>query len=197
SAAQAKLVRDARGMPEFIYNPRLGELSTECFSLKGNPSLNRDWWEASYSDKSKFSYTVAHWALTEARFRKHLKPISEEDAGGMVLLDDILVRITQDDIINRRVFDEEHRSFVPDFQVYIKAEINGTFKHFSISRQMVLFAVERRKSWRMLQSKAGVANKDYAAQKALLKKVDGGEISLEDLRSRSAELYAAELEAVG
>jgi hypothetical protein len=29
-------------------------------------------------------------------------------------------------------------------------------KYFAVSRQMVLFAVERRKAWRMLQSKAGV-----------------------------------------
>jgi pyruvate-ferredoxin/flavodoxin oxidoreductase len=47
---------------------------------------------------------------------------------------------------------------------------------------MVLFAVERRKAWRMLQSKAGVANKDYLAQKALLAKIDKGEIPLADAR---------------
>ena len=35
---------------------------------------------------------------------------------------------------------------------------------------MALFAEERRKAWRMLQSKAGVVNKDYQAQKALLSK---------------------------
>ena len=43
---------------------------------------------------------------------------------------------------------------------------------------MVLFAVERRKAWRMLQSKAGVVNKDYLAQKALLAKLDKGELQL-------------------
>ena len=37
SADQAKLVRDARGMPEFVYNPRRGETSQEAFDLKGNP----------------------------------------------------------------------------------------------------------------------------------------------------------------
>ena len=31
-------------------------------------------------------------------------------------------------------------------------------KYFAVSRQMVLFAGERRKAWRMLQSKAGVVN---------------------------------------
>ena len=43
-ADQAKLVRDARGMPEFVFNPRSGETSQEAFDLKGNPTLERDWW---------------------------------------------------------------------------------------------------------------------------------------------------------
>jgi pyruvate-ferredoxin/flavodoxin oxidoreductase len=48
-------------------------------------------------------------------------------------------------------------------------------KFYAVSRQMVLFAVERRKAWRMLQSKAGVVNKDYLAQKAFLAKIDKGD----------------------
>jgi hypothetical protein len=31
-----------------------------------------------------------------------------------------------------------------------------------------MFCVERRKAWRMLQSKAGIVNKEYLAQKAIL-----------------------------
>jgi pyruvate-ferredoxin/flavodoxin oxidoreductase len=58
---------------------------------------------------------------------------------------------------------------------------------------MVLFAVERRKAWRMLQSKAGVANKDYLAQKSLLAKLDKGEVPLADARGKIRELIAAEL----
>lgn len=196
SAHQAKLVRDARGMPEFVYDPRLGEASAECFSLKGNPSINRDWWETNYSDKSKFNFTVAHWAATEARFRKHLRRIKEEEAAEFILLDDILPLITQDDVVNRRIFNKAHRSYVPDFGVYIKAEFNGRPVFYVISRQLVLFAVERRKAWRMLQSKAGVENKDYLAQKALLAKADKGEIAPEDLRTKTRELYEAELAAV-
>ena len=40
SADQAKMVRDARGMPEFVFNPRKGETSQEAFDLKGNPSMD-------------------------------------------------------------------------------------------------------------------------------------------------------------
>jgi len=197
SAAQAKCARDSRGMPEFVFNPQGGEMSEECFSLKGNPNLDRDWYQAVYSDKSKYNYTVAHWATTEARFRKHLKVVKEEDTSGLIHLDEILPLITQDDVVNRRIFNENHRSFIPDFGVYIKAELGGKMKWILISRQTVLFCVERRKAWRMLQSKARQRNKDYEAQKALLAKIEKEEISLEEIRSKIGELYAAELEAVG
>jgi pyruvate-ferredoxin/flavodoxin oxidoreductase len=197
SADQAKLVRDARGMPEFVFNPRRGETSQEAFDLKGNPSMDRDWWRTKYAtDGGDYNFTVAHWAISEGRFRKHVKAIKEEEAAKLTLLDDMLLFITQDDVIHRRVFDPKHRSFVPDFGCYIKAEEHGKIKFYAVSRQMMLFAVERRKAWRMLQSKAGIANKDYLAQKSFLAKLDKGEISLSDAKSRVKELITAELSAV-
>ena len=197
SADQAKLVRDARGMPEFVFNPRNGETSQEAFDLKGNPTANRDWWRTKYaSTGEEYNYTVAHWALTEGRFRKHIKAIKEEEASELIPLDDMLVCITQDDVIGRRVFNPDHRSNVPNFGCFIKAEIGGKMKYYAVSRQMVLFAVERRKSWRMLQSKAGVVNKDYLAQRALLAKLDKGELQLADLQARTRELFEAELAVV-
>jgi len=194
SADQAKMVRDARGMPEFVFNPRKGETAQEAFDLKGNPSMDRDWWRTKFaSTGEEYNFNVAHWALTEGRFRKHVKAIKEDDAAKLTLLDDILVCITQDDVIHRRVFDVKHRSFAPNFGCYIKSEESGTFKYYAVSRQMVLFAVERRKAWRMLQSKAGIVNKDYLAQKAVLAKVDKGELSLAEVKSRARELIASEL----
>jgi pyruvate-ferredoxin/flavodoxin oxidoreductase len=62
---------------------------------------------------------------------------------------------------------------------------------------MVLFAVERRKAWRMLQSKAGIVNKDYLAQKSLLAKLEKGEISQADLQGKTRELFEKELAALG
>jgi pyruvate-ferredoxin/flavodoxin oxidoreductase len=197
SADQAKLVRDSRGMPEFVYNPRAGETTQEAFDLKGNPNNNRDWYRPKYkAGGEEYNFTVAHWAITEGRFRKHVKTIKEEEAKNLILLDDLLVLITQDDVVNRRVFNPAHRSCVPNFGAYIKVEMAGKMRYYAVSRQMVLFAVERRKAWRMLQSRAGIANKDYLAQKALLKKVDAGEIPLTDAKSRTRELFEAELAKV-
>ena len=198
SADQAKLVRDARGMPEFVFNPRKGETSQEAFDLKGNPTMDRDWWRTKFaSNGEEYNFSVAHWALTEGRFRKHVKSIKEEEATKLVPLDDMLLFITQDDVIHRRVFDAKHRSFVPNFGCYIKSEENGKIKFHAVSRQMVLFAVERRKAWRMLQSKAGVTNKDYLAQKRFVAKLDKGEMPLIEAKARANELISAELAAVG
>ncbi len=197
SADQAKMVRDSRGMPEFVFNPRKGETIQEAFDLKGNPTPERDWWRTKYkSTGEEYNFGVAHWALTEGRFRKHVKGIKEEDAKEMIHLDDMLLFITQDDVIYRRVFDKNHRSYVPNFGVYIKVETAEKMKFYAVSRQMVLFAVERRKAWRMLQSRAGVVNKDYLAQKSLLKKLDAGEISLGDFQGKTKELFDAELSAI-
>src|SRR5664280_422461 len=78
SADQAKLIRDARGMPEFVFNPRNGETSQEIFDLKGNPTPTRDWWRTKYKcNGEEYNYTVAHWALTEGRFRKHVRAIKD------------------------------------------------------------------------------------------------------------------------
>ena len=89
--------------------------------------------------------------------------------------------ITMNDIVHRRHLNTEHRAYVPDFEVYIKDyDAKGNEKYHLLSRQMILFCVERRKSWRLLQSKAGVQNKDYFAQKEMIGKIDKGELTLEE-----------------
>jgi len=182
-------------MPEFIFNPAAGERYTEAMELKGNPSLGDDWSKKGrVGDRDdKYLYTTAHWATTEARFRRHFKRISAEDAQGMTLIDDSLVRMTQQDVINRRYLDPDHRAYVPDFEVYIAVdETDGKLRYMAVSRQVVLFCVERRKSWRMLQSKAGVDNAQYEAQKRVLAKVDAGEIELSEFLADSAAMIEAE-----
>jgi len=176
---QAQRVRDSRCSPEFVFNPRLGETYQETLDLKGNPSLELDWYEAKQKGSDEVSrYTVAHWCATEARFRNHLKKIREEQTAQMIPLDTMLVLITQQDVVYRRYLRPEHRSYIPDFGVYIKLQgEKGKIEYYAISRQLVLFCVERRKAWRMLQSKAGIVNKDYLAQKALLAEFDAGRLS--------------------
>jgi pyruvate-ferredoxin/flavodoxin oxidoreductase len=57
---------------------------------------------------------------------------------------------------------------------------------------MVLFCVERRKAWRMMQSRAGVVNTDYPAQKAVRAALAEGE-PVADRIAFAAARFAAEL----
>jgi len=178
-----------------VFNPRLGETYQEALDLKGNPSIEMDWYETKFKSANEpYRYTVAHWCATEARFRNHLKKIKVEDAAKLIPLENMLVRITQQDVVYRRYLRKEHRSYVPDFGVYIKVPgANGEPELRALSRQLVLFCVERRKAWRMLQSKAGIANKEYQAQKAILAEVDAGKITKEQLFAGAEEMMKQRL----
>jgi pyruvate-ferredoxin/flavodoxin oxidoreductase len=191
---QAQRVRDSRGAPEFVFNPRMGETYQEALDIKGNPSIDLDWYETKSKTTGETSrYTVAHWCVTEARFRNHLKKIKPEAAAKMIHLDNMLVRITQQDVVYRYYVKPEHRAFIPDFGVYITFEENGKTEYRALSRQLVMFCVERRKAWRMLQSKAGIVNKEYAAQRAILAEVDSGKLPLAELFARGHELVKERL----
>ncbi len=180
---QAQRIRDSRGMPEFICDPRLGETYPEILSIKGNPAKDRDWYtKKAPVSKTPYLYTVAHWAFSEARFRLHHKSVKPDAVKGMVRLEEKLKLITQDDVMHRRFLDKSHRSYVPKRGVYtIDYEDDGSEVYHVLSRQMVLFCVERRKAWRILQSRAGIINKDYLEQKQLLAQVDNGELTVGDV----------------
>jgi len=179
---QAQRIRDSRGMAEFVFDPKLGETYQEALSIKGNPQHKKDWYmKKAPVTKITYDYTVAHWAFTEARFRLHHKIVKAEAVAGLTRLEDKLKLITMQDVTYRRHLDETHRSFVPLRGIYtVDYDEEGQPVYHILSRQMVIFCVERRKAWRMLQSKAGIENEDYAAQKELLNKIDGGELSLDD-----------------
>jgi len=191
---QAQRVRDSRGAPEFVFNPRMGETYQEALDIKGNPSIDLDWYETKSKVTSEpYRYTVAHWCVTEARFRNHLKKIKPDQLEGKIPLDNMLVRITQQDVVYRYYLLPEHRSFIPDFGVYISFDQDGKTVYYALSRQLVMFCVERRKAWRMLQSKAGVVNREYQAQKAILTDLDADKISKDEFFARAHEIMAERL----
>ncbi len=195
SIVQAQRARDTRLVPELTFHPSKGETYAEALDLRGNPAPERDYWEKTLaSTGEKVRFTTAHFAVTEARFRQHLKRIDADKARSLLALDDLLVAVTQDDVAKRHVFDERHRSFVPDFGAFIRTESeDGKLEIYSVSRQLVLLCVERRKAWRLLQSKAGVINAEYRAQRAVLARADKGELPREEIWRRGMELVKEEM----
>ncbi len=186
SPEQALYVRDSRGVPEFVFNPQLGESFQESLNIKGNPNYTNDWYsKIAPVSKVPYTYTTAHWAFTEARFRMHHKAVKETDIIDKINLVDILQLITQDDVVHRRFLNPDHHSFIPEFGVFtFEYKNDGTRVPHLLSRQMVLFCVERRKSWRMLQSRAGIVNADYHAQKDLLARLEKGEITRQEFLNK-------------
>jgi len=65
--------------------------------------------------------------------------------------------------------------------------------HYALSRQLVMFCVERRKAWRMLQSKAGIKNREYDAQKAIFADLDAGKIANDEFFAHAHEIMAERL----
>ncbi|MEN8249693.1 MAG: 2-oxoacid:acceptor oxidoreductase family protein [Bacteroidota bacterium] len=187
--AQALKARDSRGLPEFVFNPSNGEIYSEALEIKTNQNFKADWaTKMAPVTKKRYIFTAAHWAFTEARFRQHHKKIKPEQAEGMTFLEDKINLITMDDIIHRRHTDKNHRSYIEDFGVYaIEYDDNGNEIYHSLSRQMVIYVVERRKAWRLLQSRAGVVSEDYADQKALLAKIDKEGMSVEEAMAEPVE----------
>jgi pyruvate-ferredoxin/flavodoxin oxidoreductase len=179
SLPQAQRARDSRGMPEFVFHPGRGETYAEALDLKGNPSPRSDWYETKFKPSGEpYRYTGAHWGAGEARFRAHFREVKDPDAAALVPLERLLVLVTQDDVVHRRFLDPGHRAFVPDFGASIRVQDEeGGIRTLAVSRQMALFCVERRKAWRLLQSKAGLENADYRAQREVLARIDRGELT--------------------
>ena len=111
----------------------------------------------------------------------------------LIRLEDIIKLVMINDITQRKHLGKNHRSYIPDWDVYtIDYTDDGSPVYHILSRQMVIFCVERRKAWRILHSRAGIENKDYLAQKELLAKIDKGELSVEDFLNNNVDVGTTE-----
>lgn len=195
SQNQAALARDSRGVIEFSFDPRKGELESDAFDLKGNPRINRDWSVKNSADGKEYNLNIVQWAATEGRFKKHFIKLKKEDE--KVSLDEIMLRITQNDVVYRKYLDKNHRSYLPTLGIYTDIIMsNGNIKRFGITRQMALFCIERRKNWRKMQSRAGIKNIDYIAQKQMLNDFDNGKISRDDFLNDTSKIFNTYLSAL-
>jgi hypothetical protein len=74
-----------------VFDPTKGETFRESLDLQGNPQPTRDWAHIkSRATGLRYQYTTAHWAVTEARFRRHFKKV--QDSEGLVFLEELLLR---------------------------------------------------------------------------------------------------------
>jgi pyruvate-ferredoxin/flavodoxin oxidoreductase len=82
----ARLALESRAFPFLRYDPDAGTSFTDCLSLEGNPALDQIWpsYVLEYTDDNgneqrlELPLTIADWAATEGRFKKHFVRAREE-----------------------------------------------------------------------------------------------------------------------
>ncbi len=174
---QAQRVRDSRGAPEFVFNPRLGESYQEALDIKGNPSIDMDWYETKFKATNE---TVPLHRRALVRDRGALPEPPEEDQGGGRRQADSAREHAGPHHAAGRGLPPLPGAEPPVVRSRLRRLHQGCrartahVEYRALSRQLVLFCVERRKAWRMLQSKAGIENREYKAQRSLLADVDAG-----------------------
>jgi pyruvate-ferredoxin/flavodoxin oxidoreductase len=83
----AKLTLESRAFPLLVYDPDVGGSLAESLSLDGNPAMDEIWpsYDLPYKDEEgndatlTLPLTIADWAYTEGRFKRHFKRAGPDD----------------------------------------------------------------------------------------------------------------------
>jgi pyruvate-ferredoxin/flavodoxin oxidoreductase len=148
----AKLSLESRAYPLMLYDPAEGTKLADRLSLDGNPSVGDTWpeYDLTYLDEEgneqtkTLPVTIADWAATEVRFKKHftkIKPDTPEDE--LVAFHEYMARPADD------------REGVTPF-IYV-LERDKTLGRLAVSVEMVELTEDRIEVWDLLKEMAGEA----------------------------------------
>ncbi len=148
----ARLALESRAFPYLTYDPDGGDSIPDCLSLTGNPAADERWpeYELEYVDEEggrasmTLPVTIADWAATEARFRKHFRTIGRDDWD-----DDAQVAFHE-----YLDLDEEDREGKTPFVWTL--DDGERRARLACSAEMVELAEERLAFWSQLRQLAGV-----------------------------------------
>jgi pyruvate-ferredoxin/flavodoxin oxidoreductase len=147
----ARLALESRAFPYLIYDPDGGESIADCLSLDGNPAVEDSWptYALEYVDEAgekqslELPLTIADWAATEGRFKKHFKQVKPEDWGEEMVLFHEFVELPGD----------EREGKIPFVWAIGKDSKLGRLR---VSAHIVKLAVDRLLFWSQLREMAGV-----------------------------------------
>ena len=146
----ARLALESRAFPHLTFDPDAGPSWSECLSLDANPSVDDEWptYTLEYIDEAgeaksmELPLTIADWAATEGRFRKHFKPVAGAGSDDLIPFHEYLT-----------LSDTDREGKTPFIHV-----LDGD-KHlakWTVAKEMVLLAEERQLHWLQLRELAGV-----------------------------------------
>jgi pyruvate-ferredoxin/flavodoxin oxidoreductase len=150
----ARLALESRAFPFLTYDPDAGDSLADCLSLEGNPSVDELWpaYTLDYDDggvpkQLELPLTIADWAATEARFRKHFRevPAARWNEDMVVFHEFMLLGAAE----------REGK------QPFIHA-VNGDrqLRRMSVSQEIVRLAEDRLLFWNQLREIAGIVVPD-------------------------------------
>ena len=151
SMRAAKLALESRAFPYLTYDPDNGPLFADALSLEGNPSVDERWPEYNIefvgddgvAQRMTLPLTIADWAATEGRFRKHFARVdSAQWTDDMVLFHEFL-----------ELASDEREGKTP---FILSVDRDRRLSRLSVSPEIVRLAEERQQLWAQLRELAGL-----------------------------------------
>ncbi len=186
----ARLAVESRAFPFLTYDPDAGPFVSDCLSLDGNPGLDEVWptYALAYLDDDdapqsmELPLTIADWAATEGRFKKHFREIPKKD-----WTDD---QVSFAEYLQLAPEDREDKS------PFIWAVAGDKhLRRLSVTEEIVHLAAERLAFWSQLRQMAGLEVSPSVRDQALADMETEFEQKAETLRtefeSRLAQLKAS------
>jgi len=144
---QSRLALESRAFPALEYDPDRGQTFSDCLELDGNPAIDEDWptYSLKYTDDDgndaeiEQPMTVADWAASEGRFKKHFRPASDKDT---------LVPFAEFVAMSA----EERGNGTPYINVL---DSRGRLRKMQASEPIVQLAEDRLRLWAQLREMAG------------------------------------------
>ena len=152
SMRAARLALESRAFPFFTFDPDAGPFLSDSLSLEGNPAIDERWptYALEYTDDAgaaqrlELPLTIADWAATEGRFRKHFSATTESD--DLVAFHEYVT-----------LPDAERGDQVPFIHTVDSKRKLGRLR---VSPEIVSLAQERLQFWGQLRELAGIAPSD-------------------------------------
>ncbi|HEX9728033.1 MAG TPA: 2-oxoacid:acceptor oxidoreductase family protein [Gemmatimonadales bacterium] len=153
----AKLALESRAFPLLIHDPARGTTIGERLELDGNPSLADVWpsYDLKYIDDDhkarvlELPVTIADWAATEARFKKHFTRLpADADPDAYTRFDEYVSAGT------------DGRAGKTPFIYVLDRE--GHLGRMAVEEEIVSLAEDRLALWRQLKELAGLEVPDVA-----------------------------------
>lgn len=150
SRQAARLALESRAFPFLTYDPDGGASFTDCLSLEGNPSVDDLWpaYSLTYDTDDgvestlELPLTIADWAATEGRFRKHFN--------------DVPALEWNDDMVPFHEFVALDAAGREGKIPFVYALEGRKLRRLSASPEIVTLAEERLSFWSQLRQLAGI-----------------------------------------